>query len=236
MGLGDIGASLYTSLVDLIVPLGTISAQNALPAGAASANSVFVIPTNGKSTASFQVVTNTLNVPLSAYGSLDGANWLLIGGSPLLNQATGRFLPTIPAAGTGVFTLNCADFAFVRISTPNSVTTGSSTVLGEGGANPAIITAEAPQYNLQRAIATLTAKSGAGVLHSLSIAATLAAPTAGLLTIYDNTTATGAVIYTEWVPAGVLAHNVVLDTSFLVGLTIGFDGTLAGVAITAALI
>lgn len=240
MGLGDLTSPLYLvgGPQDTLIPTANLTAQNASPTGPAiaTAGSIFPIPTNGKATAAFQVTANTLNVALQVYGSNDGINFVAIGGSPLLNQSTARWQGSITAGQTGVFTVNCADFSYVRLSTPNVATTGSASMVGEAGTSPAIVTAEAPQYNSVRATASLLAKTGAGVLHSLSVAALTATPTAGLLTIWDSLSATGTTLYTEWVPAGVLPHTLTLDISFVTGCFIGFDGTLANAAATAALL
>ncbi len=74
--------------------------------------------------------------------------------------------------------------------------------------------------NIVAAAPTTTAvKAGAGTLHSIVINKTAAT---GVITIYDNTSATGTLIGTITMPAAVLASQIVLtyDVSFTTGLTI----------------
>lgn len=75
-------------------------------------------------------------------------------------------------------------------------------------------------------------KTGAGLLHVVSISPTTATPTAGLVTIYDNTAESGTVLYSEWVFATDVGHTITIDASFGTGLYVGFDGTLANVRIS----
>ena len=238
MGLGDISAPLY--LVgggqDTQAFGGVASAQNLNLTGAATALSAVAINANGKATVSFQVPSNTLNVPLSLYGTVDGTNWIPIGGSPFLNQATNLWQANIPAGTTGVFTAACGDFSAMRVSTPNSSLTGSAVVSVVSGSTAAIISTEPMRIGNVRTLASLQAKAGAGLLHTLIVSPLTATPTAGLLTIYDSLTATGTVLYSEWVSAGVLPHTLALDSAFLIGLFIGFDGTLANVSVTATIL
>lgn len=80
------------------------------------------------------------------------------------------------------------------------------------------------------AVATLASGQAPGRLHTISIAPTTATPTAGLLTVYDNTAESGTVIYTEWVFATAVGHTIMLDCNYYVGLYVGFDATLASVS------
>lgn len=75
-------------------------------------------------------------------------------------------------------------------------------------------------------------KSGAGFLHTVTIAPTTATPTAGLLTIYDNTAESGTVLYSEWVFATTPGHTVTLDVAVSTGIYVGFDATLANVRVS----
>lgn len=80
-----------------------------------------------------------------------------------------------------------------------------------------------------RLIADGQVKAGAGFVHTISIGGLIAAPTAGLLTVYDSLTETGPVIFAAWIAAGILPVTIVLDEAFSTGLYIGFDATLANV-------
>lgn len=75
-------------------------------------------------------------------------------------------------------------------------------------------------------------RTGAGKLHTISIAPTTATPTAGLLTVYDNTAESGTAIYSEWVFATTPGHTITLDCDVKVGIYVGYDGTLANASCT----
>lgn len=78
-----------------------------------------------------------------------------------------------------------------------------------GGYNHANITAAAPT--------TTVVKTGQGVLHTI----TLNKPTAtAVITIYDNTAASGTVIGTITVPASPQPVTLTYDVTFTTGLTI----------------
>lgn len=78
-------------------------------------------------------------------------------------------------------------------------------------------------------------RTGGGILHTISIAPTTATPTAGLLTVYDNTAESGTAIYSEWVFATTtIGHTITLDCNVSTGIYVGYDGTLANVSCTVA--
>ncbi len=76
------------------------------------------------------------------------------------------------------------------------------------------------------------ARTGIGVCHTVSISPLTATPTAGLLSIYDSTAESGTVIYSEWVFATTVGHTIILDCIVRNGIFVGFDGTLANIAVT----
>lgn len=90
------------------------------------------------------------------------------------------------------------------------------------------------RFNPTRLTADGIVKNGAGLLHTITIAPTGATVTAGVFTVYDNSVESGTVIYSEYVPATLVPHTVQLDVALTQGAYIGFDGTLAGVNITAS--
>ncbi len=79
-----------------------------------------------------------------------------------------------------------------------------------------------------------TVKSGAGFLHSLTIAPNDAAPTAGTIDVYDNTAGSGTKLFTWTFTTAVFTpFTVTLDVSFGTGLYIDFT-TTADVAVFAS--
>ena len=87
-------------------------------------------------------------------------------------------------------------------------------------------------YSYSRKTADGQVKATAGYIHTVSIAPTTSSPTAGLLSIYDSTIESGAVIYSEWVFATDLGHTIILDVTCSTGIFVGFDATLANVSVT----
>lgn len=75
-------------------------------------------------------------------------------------------------------------------------------------------------------------RSSAGKLHTISIAPTTAAPTAGLLSVYDSLTEANTVIYSEWIFATTPGHTITLDCDVKTGIYVGYDGSLANVSCT----
>jgi hypothetical protein len=75
-------------------------------------------------------------------------------------------------------------------------------------------------------------RTGAGNLNTISIAPTTATPTAGLVTVYDNTAESGTIIYSEWVFATTVGHTIDLDCLVRTGIYVGYDATLANVSVT----
>lgn len=78
-----------------------------------------------------------------------------------------------------------------------------------GGYNFVNITAAAPT--------TTVVKSGTGVLHTITFNKPVAT---GVVTVYDNTAASGTIIATITIPASPLPVTLVYDATFATGLTI----------------
>lgn len=78
-------------------------------------------------------------------------------------------------------------------------------------------------------------KTGAGFVHTITISPITATPTAGLVTIYDNTAESGTVLYSEWVFATDVGHTITLNANLSVGLYVGYDATLANVRVSGSI-
>jgi hypothetical protein len=72
-------------------------------------------------------------------------------------------------------------------------------------------------YNNITTDTTTVVKTGAGVLHSITINGPTAA---GVITLFDNTAASGTKIGTITVPASPQAETLLYDVAFTTGLTI----------------
>lgn len=97
-------------------------------------------------------------------------------------------------------------------------------------ANGGLQVEEGP-FTVTRATGDLQIKGSAGFVHTVSVAATTATPTAGLLTIYDSTTEAGTAIYSEWIFATDVGHTILLDARVANGIFVGYDATLANVSV-----
>ena len=87
-------------------------------------------------------------------------------------------------------------------------------------------------WNVSYKTADGAVKSSAGFIHTITIAPLTATPTAGKITVYNNTAESGTVVYGEWVFATDVGHTVVLDAYCDTGIYVGFDGTAANIGVT----
>jgi hypothetical protein len=82
-----------------------------------------------------------------------------------------------------------------------------------------------------RVTADALVKTGQGKLHTISIAPTTATPTAGLISVYDNTAESGTILYSEWMFATTPGHSIVLDCDIRTGIYVGYT-TVDNVSVT----
>lgn len=142
--------------------------------------------------------------------------------------------PGIPAMGiyeTSPSTLTNNQLGIVGLDTNRNVKTKEQYLPGYEDNTNNVAKVE-HQYSYSRKTADGQVKGSAGFIHTVSISPLTATPTAGLLSIYDSTSETGTLIYTEWVFATTPGHSVILDTICNAGIYVGFDGTLANIAVT----
>lgn len=79
-------------------------------------------------------------------------------------------------------------------------------------------------------------QTGVGQLHAIIVSQPASAtPTAGVLTVYDNTAESGTVLFQHYFPASAVPTPVTIPINggFSAGLYFGFDATLAGLAFNA---
>lgn len=92
-----------------------------------------------------------------------------------------------------------------------------------------------PKYTDVTTTADVLAKSGAGVLHTVSFSA-VGTVTAGTVTLYDNTAESGTVLWSGIIPVGIGPISITLDVAFATGLYIGYDATIANVRTTTSIL
>jgi len=124
---------------------GTISAQNSNPnSGVATANSTVQLPqATDYDTVAIQVA-GTYTGALSLQGTVDGTNWITLGGAQALtNINTGAQVAAIPSAATGIWQADVSGFQSVRISA-NAAVTGSAVVSIAGTAQSGVVGIDTP--------------------------------------------------------------------------------------------
>lgn len=105
---------------------GTITTQNLVPAGTATASSAVAISLNGQGTVTIQV-TGTYTGALSAQVTTDGTNWITVGGALLTRISTGLMAITIASGVQDIYQINVSGYAQLRI-TGLAAMTGTATV------------------------------------------------------------------------------------------------------------
>ncbi len=151
---------------------GTISTQNLVPAGAATANSaVSTGNLNGMSTASIQTV-GTYTGALSLQATVNGSTWVTLGGTPFLNVSTGAYSATIPSAAQGLYQVDIAGFKQFRISGLAAMT-GSVVVSIQATAGAGMVALDAPLPTGANVIGALTANQAVNVSQIAAVAPTL---------------------------------------------------------------
>lgn len=123
-------ASIDSKIMTTATASGTITTQNLVPAGTATANSAVAITTSDKGTISAQV-TGTYTGALSLQGTTDGTNWVTICSSSCSNAftraTTGVASATITSGQQDIYTIQAAGYTQVRVTALAAVT-GTATV------------------------------------------------------------------------------------------------------------
>ena len=125
-GIGGGGAADTTAT-------GTITTQNLVPAGVATAGSAVSIDLDSKGTVTIQV-TGTYTGALSAQITTDGTNWITPTNTVFKNMVTGANSVTIPSASVGIWQIEVIGHAKFRLSALAAVT-GTATIALRAAAN-----------------------------------------------------------------------------------------------------
>jgi hypothetical protein len=126
LGIGSGGVADTTAT-------GTITTQNLVPTGAATAGSTVSIDLDSKGTVTIQV-TGTYTGALSAQITTDGTNWVTPTNAVFKNMVTGANSATIPSASVGIWQVEVIGHAKFRLSALAAVT-GTATVALRAAAN-----------------------------------------------------------------------------------------------------
>lgn len=101
---------------------GNITIINSVPAGVATPGSAVEIALDDGAAALNVQVTGTYTGALSLQATINGTNWITVGGSVFWNVATGALAATIATATVGIFQADCAGFTKARITALAAVT------------------------------------------------------------------------------------------------------------------
>lgn len=106
-----------------IIAAGTIDAQNTVPAGVAPAGSALELKVLGRNTIGVQVTGAYAVSALTLQGTIDGVNWVTIGGvATFANMNTGAAAATIAAAAVGIFQASVGAYKKIRITALGAIT------------------------------------------------------------------------------------------------------------------
>lgn len=111
-----------------ITAAGAITTQNLAGAvgPATTGSSVGFASLAGYATAVVQV-TGTYSGALTPQATVDGTNWVTLGGTPIVNLSTGAYSTTIASAATGLYAIDITGYAGFRL-VANAAVTGTATV------------------------------------------------------------------------------------------------------------
>lgn len=160
-----VGGGASTPLAALLVKAsdvtasGNITTQNLVPAGVATANSAIELTTDGKDTIAVQV-TGTYTGALSLQGTVDGTNWITLGGNVFQQVTTGALSATITSGTQSIFLSGVGAFTKVRI-TGLAAMTGTATITIRGVDGNSMVALDGPIPAGSAAIGSVTVASGA---------------------------------------------------------------------------
>jgi hypothetical protein len=146
-------AGSLSTTTEVAAASGSITTQNLVPAGVATAGSAVEVTMAGGSTAAIQV-TGTYTGALSLQATLDGTNWITLGGTPLINLNTSGYLASITSALQSVFQCEAAGALKMRV-------TGLAAMTGTAVVTIRVIQGAAAMVALDNALPAGTAIIGA---------------------------------------------------------------------------
>lgn len=160
-----VGGGASTPLAALLVKAndvtasGNITTQNLVPAGVATANSAIELTTDGKDTIAVQV-TGTYTGALSLQGTVNGTNWITLGGNVFQQVTTGALSATITSGTQSIFLAGVGALTKVRI-TGLAAMTGTATITIRGVDGNSMVALDGPIPAGSAAIGSVTVASGA---------------------------------------------------------------------------
>lgn len=142
-----------------VTATGTITTQNLVPTGVATAGSAVEVTLLGSSTLSIQT-TGTYTGALSVQVTVDGINWITFGGTQIINaNLPNTGLATITSALQGIFQTEVGGYVKARV-TGLAAMTGTATITIVGIQNPSIVDLGSSIPSGTNAIGSVSVSSG----------------------------------------------------------------------------
>lgn len=138
---------------------GSITTQNLVPTGAATAGSAVEISVIGSSTVTIGV-QGTYTGALSVQATADGTTWFTLTYSALLNAVNGGATNPIASATNGIFTIHCAAWSAMRVTALAAVT-GTANITLKAVNSPSIVAINSPLPAGSNSIGTIATISAA---------------------------------------------------------------------------
>ena len=181
---------------------GSITTENLVPAGEATAASAIEVLVHDAGIVAVQV-SGTYTGALSAQARLDGGAWVtLTAATTITNAATGAQSATIASGATGLFRVGVGGYAEFRVTALAAVT-GTATVTVRAGEQSSTASSSGSSASLSNLIGPgggykyavtgdglPTGWTGTGWVYAIRCI------TAGTVTLYDNSSAAGTGVIT----------------------------------------
>lgn len=219
-----------------VTATGNITTQNLAPTGSATAGSALLSGAlNGQTTLSVQV-TGTYTGALSLQGTVDGTNWITVGGTVFININNGVYSATIASGVVGIFQADCSGFSQVRV-TGLAAMTGTAVVTMRASSGSGLVALDAALPAGSNVIGGVTVASG-GIASGALAAGSIAAGAAVAGAFVDGSNATlgttsGAAVITD--VAGTIQQYLrgliklaITAGSFLVRASVASGGVASG--------
>lgn len=235
--LPSLGAAVSASSVPVAIATetasGTITTQNLVPNGAATANSAVEITLNGMQGLSIQV-TGTYTGALSLQVTNDNSRWETITQTAIVNTITGVPAATIASAAVGVFEARVGGFLKARVSGLAAVT-GTATVTLRGTTNPGVVV---PLQPTAAALAVTASLAATQTLTTVTTVGTVTTLTGGNAAEDAATSASpiivGGVVRTTTSPTTLIAGDAARATMTSSAAVVTLDGAIPEVTFVAA--
>lgn len=168
---------------------GSITTQNLVPAGKATAGSAVELTLYDCSVLTFQI-TGTYTGALSVQVTVNGGTWVtLAAATSLINAASGAYSATVASATQGIFMVDCSGYAKIRV-TGLAAVTGTATVAMAGNQGANMVALDNPLPAGSASIGSVVIASGTVTTVSAVSSSTPVTPTASNINSAATTNAT----------------------------------------------